>query len=318
MEISLACNLRIVLASGREEVVAVPHDARVFALKEAAQRALQQGFLRLVAGDQRLDGMQTLEAVGLRDGDSLTAVALQTRVAATERAFALWCPGGDQIVTWGDRSYGGDSFEASERFSKVQHVQATHRAFAAILGNGRVVTKGDAAYGGDSTDVDLGNVQQLYSTLRAFAAVTDGGVVTWGRADYGGEVPEGVQNQLRGVRHIHSTDRAFAAILSTGQVVSWGHRQWGGTVPFLGDVRHLEATSGAFAALLATGSVVTWGHPEFGGDSIWTEMSFWMVLVKGLILENMGEWFEILSYLTLFGYNLQLKLACWTMDLSRF
>eukprot|EP00435_Cladocopium_sp_Y103_P023793 s80_g5.t2 len=272
MEISLACNLRIVLPSGRYEIVAVPQDSRVFALKEAAQRALQQGFLRLVADDVRLDGMQTLEACGLRDGDSLTAVALPTRVAATERAFAMWCPGGDRIVTWGDPAYGGGSFEAHERFRTVQHVQATHRAFAAILGDGRVIAKGDAGYGGDSSRVQdrLRSVQKLVSTLRAFAAILENGsVVTWGHAEYGGD-SSNIQNQLQEVRHVHSTDQAFAAILSTGRVVAWGLHQWGGdcaTVQGLRDVKRLEATAGAFAALLSDGGVATWGHPDFGGDS---------------------------------------------------
>ena len=276
MEISLACNLRIVLPSGRCEIVAVPQDSRVFALKEAAQRALQQGFLRLVAGNVRLDGMQTLEACGLQDGDSLTAVALPPRVAATERAFAMWCPGGDRIITWGDPAYGGGSFEALERFrtdGTVQHVQATHRAFAAILGDGCVIAKGNAGYGGDSSRVQdrLRNVQQLVSTLRAFAAILENGsVVTWGHDEYGGD-SSNIQNQLQEVRHIHSTDQAFAAILSTGRVVAWGLHQWGGdcpTVQGLRDVQRLEATGGAFAALLSDGRVVTWGHADFGGDSI--------------------------------------------------
>ena len=28
-----------------------------------------------------------------------------------------------------------------------------------------------------------------------------------------------------------------------------------------------ETLQGAFAAITSTGSVVTWGHPDFGGDS---------------------------------------------------
>jgi hypothetical protein len=32
-------------------------------------------------------------------------------------------------------------------------------------------------------------------------------------------------------------------------------------------VQQVQAMRYAFAAILATGSVVTWGHPEYGGDS---------------------------------------------------
>lgn len=41
-----------------------------------------------------------LQAAGLRDGDSLLAVVLPSRLAATERAFALWCPGGRWTAVW--------------------------------------------------------------------------------------------------------------------------------------------------------------------------------------------------------------------------
>ena len=40
------------------------------------------------------------------NGDSLAAIALQPKIAATCRAFALWVVGGDKIVTWGHPDYG--------------------------------------------------------------------------------------------------------------------------------------------------------------------------------------------------------------------
>ena len=33
------------------------------------------------------------------------------------------------------------------------------------------------------------------------------------------------------------------------------------------DVQQIRSTAGAFAALLRSGDVVTWGHPALGGDS---------------------------------------------------
>ena len=54
---------------------------------------------------------------------------------------------------------------------------------------------------------------------------------------------------------------AFAALLDTGSVLCWGHRDLGGLRPAslsgLG-VTRLVATNGAFAAVHAEG-VVTWG-----------------------------------------------------------
>ena len=35
----------------------------------------------------------------------------------------------------------------------------------------------------------------------------------------------------------------------------------------LRNVQHIQATGGAFAAILESGAVVTWGRPENGGDS---------------------------------------------------
>ena len=40
-----------------------------------------------------------------------------------------------------------------DKLTNVQQIQATQRAFAAILGDGSVVTWGEATYGGDSAAV---------------------------------------------------------------------------------------------------------------------------------------------------------------------
>ena len=70
----------------------------------------------------------------------MTAVAVEAKVAATERAFALFCSGGDRVVTWGNPHYGGDNSQVQDQLKRVQQVQATLRAFAAILADGSVVT----------------------------------------------------------------------------------------------------------------------------------------------------------------------------------
>ena len=58
---------------------------------------------------------------------------------------------------------------------------------------------------------------------------------------------------------------AFAALLDTGSVLCWGHRDLGGAGPGrLEGVTRLVATNGAFAAVLAE-AVVTWGS-VFAGE----------------------------------------------------
>lgn len=38
---------------------------------------------------------------GIGDGDCVSAIAQQAQLASTWSAFALWCSGGDRVVTWG-------------------------------------------------------------------------------------------------------------------------------------------------------------------------------------------------------------------------
>ena len=54
---------------------------------------------------------------------------------------------------WGDADYGGDSSTVQHKLKNVQQIQATRKAFAAILGAGSVVTWGDADCGGDCSAV---------------------------------------------------------------------------------------------------------------------------------------------------------------------
>ena len=85
------------------------------------------GLLRLVSPDGRfLDPLQSLQDTGLQDGESLCAVAqpeTTLQVAATERAFAVWSPGFDRIVTWGHPHFGGDSSSVQSTLRNVQQVQ---------------------------------------------------------------------------------------------------------------------------------------------------------------------------------------------------
>ena len=54
-------------------------------------------------------------------------------------------------MTWGNPHCGGDSSEVQDRLKSVQQIQATGRAFAAVLADGSMVTWGNPASGGDSS-----------------------------------------------------------------------------------------------------------------------------------------------------------------------
>ena len=63
----------------------------------------------------------------------------------------------------------------------------------------------------------------------AFALLTDwGSVVTWGRANSGGD-SRGVAEQLStGVQTVVGNEYAFAAVKVDGSVVTWGFAEYGG------------------------------------------------------------------------------------------
>ena len=109
----------------------------------------------------------------------------------------------------------------------------------------------------------LGQPVSLFSTQRAFGAVkSDGSVVTWGDAGYGGD-SHAVQEQLSGdVQQIFSNWGAFAAVNGDGSVVTWGDADFGGESHAvhkqLSDgVWEIFSNGRAFAAMKVDGSVVT-------------------------------------------------------------
>ena len=147
-----------------------------------------------------------------------------------------------------------------------------------ITANGRVLDKFEQTI--EEAEIEDGEyltalVQQplLAATHNAFALWChgDSSVVTWGDEFFGGD-SSAVRDQLKGVQQIHASQRAFAAILEDGHVVTWGHPRYGGNSfskvrDQLKGVQQIQATHDAFAAILADGSVVTWGDRRYGGNS---------------------------------------------------
>ena len=228
---------------------------------------------------QEIHAAHSLFVASLTDGSVVTWDPLQDQLRnvkeiteAADLGMAALLAEASVVTwaTWGDEAI----FRGSEatRLRHVRRVRATDRAFAA-LAEGSVVTWGEADGGGSSHRVQeqLKDVQEIYSSRRAFAALLAcGSVVTWGNPQYGGD-SSGVQDQLKNVRQIVASDYAFAALLADGSVVTWGDPEEGGDSSSVQDqlrnVQQIYVSCHAHAALLADGSLVTWGDPNFGGDS---------------------------------------------------
>ena len=114
---------------------------------------------------------------------------------------------------------------------------------------------------------------EFFSTERAFAALkTDGSVVTWGGALFGGDSSDITGDISCGVIKIFSTQKAFAALKSDGSVVTWGDAGYGGdsssvSTSLGSGVSDIVSTQRAFAALKDDGSVVVWGDRLYGGEA---------------------------------------------------
>ncbi|OLQ11826.1 hypothetical protein AK812_SmicGene4292 [Symbiodinium microadriaticum] len=123
---------------------------------------------------------------------------------------------------------------------------------------------------GELLALHISRIQVQASCLSFAAILGDGSVVTWGRAEHGGN-SSAVQDQLKNVQQIQASHFAFAAVLADGSVVTWGSAASGGDSSAVQDqlknVQQIQASNGAFAAIVGDGSVVTWGDAVDGGDS---------------------------------------------------
>ncbi|NAW84332.1 hypothetical protein CAG69_20110 [Vibrio sp. V43_P6S15P86] len=168
---------------------------------------------------------------------------------------------------------GSTQTQAKQTNSDGVDIMANLTMIEVVAPTPNVVSWGAYGFGGDSSAVQsqLIDVQKIYSTHLAFAAVkADGSIVTWGSSSDGGD-SSAVQSQLTDVQTIYSTNSAFAAVREDGSVVTWGGGNFGGNSSAvqsqLLNVQMIYSTDYAFAALKADGSVVTWGDEYSGGDS---------------------------------------------------
>ena len=188
------------MPSGHAELLTLLPSCTVQDVKTEVQRAFGKKYLKLVTAKNRVldDPDKTLEEAEIEDGECLTALVLQPQLAAAYSAFALWCHGDSEVVTWGDDGY---MSEVPNHLKGVQQIlHAPKRAFAAKLADGSVLTWGGEFGGIESPDGDqLKGVQQIQATQCAFAAIlADGSVFTWGGEEWGGD-SSAVRDQLKGV-----------------------------------------------------------------------------------------------------------------------
>ncbi|CAE7947374.1 Sardh, partial [Symbiodinium sp. KB8] len=259
--------ITISMASGESTTMSLDPSCGVAELKRCAKDFFKKPFLQLVLGDRVLLDSQMIEEA-LSNGATVTAVVQSPRLAATRACFAMWCPGGSKVITFGCYSP-GKVHEVPDQLRQVREVVASEAAFAAILGDGEVVAWGLKDNGGDCSAVQeqLKDVQQIAATQSAFAALkADGSVVTWGTRSNGGN-SDHVEN-LKDVREVVGCEIAFAAILADRSVVTWGESRCDQSKVEgrLRDVKQIAPARTGFAALLADGSVVTWPHSRNADD----------------------------------------------------
>ena len=95
----------VALPSGHAELLTLLPSSTVQDVRTKAERAFGKKYLRLITAKNRVldDPIKTVEEAEIEDGECLTALVLQPHLAATKRAFALWCHGESAVVTWGSR-----------------------------------------------------------------------------------------------------------------------------------------------------------------------------------------------------------------------
>ena len=146
--------VEVVRPNGEIRQVSVAKSMRVHALMQAIAKEIGKSFVLLTTVQHEVMRPQhSLEKAGLKNGDSILAVSYRPQMAASSMAFAVWNIADSRIMIWG-HSWRSAVMEAN-RYWNVQSIQATQKAFATILHNGRVSAWGEPDYGGRiEKDVD--------------------------------------------------------------------------------------------------------------------------------------------------------------------
>ncbi|MFZ6848839.1 hypothetical protein [Undibacterium sp. RuRC25W] len=208
------------------------------------------------------------------DGLSASTLASLTNVqsiASTEGAYAALKTDGT-VVTFGDPDAGGDSSSVQAQLTNVTQVVGTNYDFVALRKDGTVVGW-TGQFGWAIPTSTLTGVTNLTVNGIVGVATTKTDASAFGYApDVDAADSSSVTTLLKSVAQVYSTQTAFAALLTNGNVVSWGdlprmQTSLNAVQSSLTNVKNIVSSEYAFAALKNDGTVVTWGDPTVGGDS---------------------------------------------------
>jgi len=175
-----------------------------------------------------------------------------------------------EVFCWGNKNNGGEIPSKYEKDLKNNIVQivATNRAFSAQTKYGGIISWGNPSWGGDQgkyANLLQIRVEQIVSTAKAFAALRDGKVITWGAKE--ATNPGKIRKKIsKDIKSICSTYGAFSALNYDGLVYSWGKKCYGGEHTINYECKKLLSNRGAFCVLSKKGKIECWGSPQFGGS----------------------------------------------------
>jgi alpha-tubulin suppressor-like RCC1 family protein len=272
-------------------------------------------------GNTTTGGFATLFATRVRIGNSTSGPFLSNieSICSTNAAFAV-IDISKNVYAWGPVGSGGisSSFATQLRIenattgaflSNIESIYSNQSAFVAIDASKNVYVWGSSSSGGIATTFAtqvrignattgdfLSNIESIYSTESAFAAIdASKNIYAWGSTDYGGVESSSFATQLRindaitgtflsNIENVYSTLRAFAVIDASKNVYAWGATAYAGvgSTSFATQVRIENATSGsflsniesiysnpfAFAVIDGSKNVYVWGGSSSGGIAI--------------------------------------------------
>ena len=223
-------------------------------------------------------GLITQVDVAMNDtsaGLSAATIASLTNVkniASTEGAYAALKTDGT-VVAFGDPDSGGDSSLVQTQLTGVTQIVGTNYDFVALRNDGTVVGW-TGQFGWAIPTSPLSNIASLTVDGTVGVATTKTGTASaFGYApDVDAADSSSVASLLTNVANIYATQTSFAALLSNGNVISWGdllrmQTSLNKVQSSLTNVKNIVSTEYAFAALKNDGTVVTWGDSTVGGDS---------------------------------------------------
>ena len=218
------------------------------------------------------------------DREQIDSLRNVSNIQATGDRFAALCKDGS-VVTWPDTK--------GQPLDDIREIQRNELCFAAIKVDGTLVTWGKTDFALDPTrytdpPANLQGVRFLAAGPRAFAAVLNDRIVTWGNSCV---VGDDVLVQTFGVKAVKSNGGAFAGLREDGTATRMletliqalrsltctcmlTHESWPKPLfPKWGNLysSHVWALSTHLLSLRLFSSgklkVVTWGTANCGGDS---------------------------------------------------